>query len=85
MLRVWVGQFGPRIIGMIGRFESPMPGDTALEFFARLLRDRFFQRIGAPTGQNRARDAKGGRKGFQALIIMGLAVQCKGIGWGNDE
>jgi hypothetical protein len=33
-------------------------------------------------GQDRARDAKGGRKGFQALRIMGRAIHCKTR---NDE
>jgi hypothetical protein len=54
-----------------------MPGYAALEFFARLLRDRFFQRICATNGQHRARDAKGGGEGFQALRIVGLTRQCK--------
>ena len=67
-----------------------MPGDTALELFARLLHDRFFQRIGATGGQDRARDAKGGGEGFQALRIMGLREHCKDYGGrmmnvGNDE
>ena len=76
-MRVRFGRFDVRIIGTIDRAESPMPGDTALELFARLLRHRFFQRIGATGGQDRARDAKGGEEGFQALRIMGLRVQCK--------
>jgi hypothetical protein len=54
-----------------------VPGDTALEFFARLLRDRFFERIGATGGQHRARDANGGRKGFQALRIIGKVTSDK--------
>jgi hypothetical protein len=60
-----------------------MPGDTALEFFSRLLRHRFLQRIRATGGQDRARNAKGGGEGFQALTIMGAAPQCKEFG--NDE
>jgi hypothetical protein len=67
-----------------------MPGDTALELFACLLPDRFFQRIGATSGQDRARDAKGDGEDFQALRIMGLTVQCKKYegrmtNVGNDE
>ena len=77
MRHVRLGRFDVWIIGTIDRAESPMPGDAALEFFAGLLRERFFQGIGATSGQDRARDAKGGGKGFQALRIMGLPVQCK--------
>ena len=77
MLRVWFGRSKIRIIGTIDRAESSMPGDTALEFFARLLRDRFFQRIGATSGQDRARDANGGREGFQVLIIIGKVMSDK--------
>ena len=62
-----------------------MTGDTALKFFARFLHDRFFQRIGATGGQNRARDAKDGGEGFQALRITGLTVQCKKFGMTKVE
>jgi hypothetical protein len=34
------------------------------------LADRFFQRIGATGGQDRARDANGGREGFQVRRIL---------------
>ena len=71
-MRIRFDRLGVRIIGTINRAESPASGDAALEFFARLLRDRFFERIGATDGQDRARDANGGRKGFQALRIMGV-------------
>ena len=71
--RVRSGRVDARIIGSIDRNESSASGDAALEFFARLLRDRFFQRIGATGGQDRARDAKGGREGFQALRRMSIA------------
>ena len=80
MLRARFERVGGRIIGTIDRAEGPVPSDTALEFFARLLRDRFFERIGATDGQDRARDANGGRKGFQALRIMGSAIHCKKFG-----
>jgi hypothetical protein len=75
--RVRLGRFVVGIIGTIDRAESSMPGYPALEFFARFLRERFFQRIGATNGQHRARDANGGGEGFQALRIMGLTVHCK--------
>jgi hypothetical protein len=76
-MRVRFGRFDVRISGTIDRAETPMPRDTALEFFARLLHHWFFQGIGATGGQDRACDAKGGGEGFQALRIMGLTVQCK--------
>lgn len=69
-MRIRFEWFGIRIIGTIDRAESPVPGDAALELFARLLRDRFFERIGATGGQDRARDANGGRKGFQVRRIL---------------
>ena len=80
MLRV---RFEAWIIGIIGWAKSPVPGDATLKFLARLLHDRFFQRVGATGGQDRVRDANGGEKGFQALRIMGAAAQCKGFE--NDE
>jgi hypothetical protein len=51
------------------------------------LHDRFFQRIGATGGQDRARDAKGGGEGFQALRITGMTLQCKRfeVRMTNDE
>src|SRR5450759_5197558 len=87
MRRVRFRRFDVRIIGTIDRAESPMPGDTALELFTRLLHDRFFQRIGATGGQDRARDAKGGGEGFQALRITGMTLQCKRfeVRMTNDE
>jgi len=63
--------------------ESSASGDAALEFFARFFPNRFFQGIGATGGQDRARDAKGGGKGFQALRIMGSTEHCKQFG--NEE
>ena len=69
-MRIRFERFGVRIIGMLDRTEGSVPGDAALEFFARLLHDRFFQGVGATGGQNRARDAKGGRKGFQVRRIL---------------
>jgi hypothetical protein len=83
MLRILFGRF-TRIIGTIHRAEVPVPSDAALEFFTRLLRHWFLQWIGATSGQNRARDAKGGREGFQVLIIIGLPVQCKNFGIESD-
>jgi hypothetical protein len=62
-----------------------MSRDAALEFFARLLHDGFFQGIGATRGQNRAREAKSGGEGFQALRIMGLPVHCKNFGMTNRK
>lgn|GEM_PF-6855529 len=47
-----------------------MSRDAALEFFAGLSRDRFFQGIGATRGQNRAREAKSGGEGFQVRRIL---------------
>lgn len=69
MLRILFGRFA-RIIGTIHRTESSVPSDAALEFFARLLRDRLFQRIRATSGQDRARDANGGKEGFQVQRIL---------------
>ena len=77
MLRVRFGRLDVRIIGTIDRAESSMPGDTALELFARLVHHRFFQRIGTTGRHDRACDAKGGGEGFQALRIMGLTEHCK--------
>jgi len=76
MLRARFWRVGVRVSGRI-RAESSVPGDAALEFFARLLPDRFLQGIGATSGQDRARDANGGREGFQVLIIIGKVMSDK--------
>jgi hypothetical protein len=69
MLRVLLGRFA-WISRAIHRAEGPVTGDAALEFFARLLRDRFLEGIGAASRQDRARDAKGGGEGFQVRTIL---------------
>jgi len=82
MLRARLERFDVRVVGRIGA-KRAMPGNSALKFFSRFLDDRFFQGIGATSGQDRARDANGGRKGFQALRIMGTAIHCKNFGMPN--
>ena len=47
-----------------------MARDAALEFFARLLHDWFFQGIGATRGQDRYVEAKSGGEGFQVRRIL---------------
>ena len=58
------------IVRTIDGAELALPGDAALEFFLRLLRHRFFNRIGATADENRAGDAESDREGLQARIIM---------------
>jgi hypothetical protein len=58
---------------VIHRAERSFPPDAALEFFPRFLYGRLFDWISAGTQQDRARDAKGGGEGFQALRITGVA------------
>jgi len=65
------------IVGMIHRAERSFSPDAALELFSRFLGERFLEGIGAAAEQSRAREAKGGEEGFQALRIMGAAAQCK--------
>lgn len=69
-MRIRFERLGVRIIGILDRAERSVPGDATLEFFARFLRDRFFERIGATDGHDRACDANGGRKGFQVRRIL---------------
>lgn len=59
------------IVRTIDRAELTATGDAALEFFRRLVPNRFLERIGATGDENHAGDAESDREGLQAPTIIG--------------
>ncbi len=58
-----------RIQGTIRRLETAVAGNAALEFFARFLHHRLFERISA------AREKEQGRRGSEESDREGLQAQ----------
>jgi hypothetical protein len=65
------------IVAAIHWAERPFSPDPAREFFPGFLRRWLFDRISAAAQQDRARDAKGGGEGFQALRILKEVISDK--------
>jgi hypothetical protein len=65
------------IVRTIDGSELTLPGDAALEFFLRLIPERFFDRIGAPAEENDGGDAESDRVGLQARTILKEVISDK--------
>ena len=65
------------IVRTIDRAELTTPGDAALEFFRRLFRERFLERIGATAEENDGGDAESDRVGLQARRILKEVISDK--------
>src|SRR6187549_2095952 len=80
-VRTCCWRFHVRIVRAIHRSECSFSSNATLKFLPRFLDGRLLDRISAGAQQDRARDAKEGREGFQALRIMGVRFIGKsGIG-----
>jgi hypothetical protein len=58
------------IVSAIHRAQRSVSGDTALEFLRHFLDDRFFERIGATSDEDRGYDEESDREGLQARRIL---------------
>lgn len=63
-------RFYVRIVRSIDVAEFSLTGDPALKMFLRFLTYRFFDRIGAASGKDRANDAESDGESLQARRIM---------------